>query len=86
MKTKLENKKAQKFLQELHNTKKFSSVHPPSTSPLPLWHVNHYQFQENAYQEMHPVFDEHYASKCKDQMKAITLFHSLSLTGTLQSQ
>jgi hypothetical protein len=43
-------------------------------------HVNHYQFQENAYQEMHPVFDEHYSSKCKDQKKVITLFHSLSET------
>ncbi len=86
MKTKLESKKAQKFLQELHNTKKFSSVHPPSTTPLLLLHVNHYQFQENAYQEMHHVFDEHYSSKCKDQMKAITLFGSLSLTRTWQSQ
>jgi len=32
--------KAQKFLQELHDTKKFSSMHPPSTTPqLFLWAV-----------------------------------------------
>jgi hypothetical protein len=86
LKTKLESKKAHKFLQELYNTNKFSLAHPPSTTPLLLMHVNHYQFQENAYQEMHLVFYEHYSSKCKDQMKAITLFHSLSLIGTWQSQ
>jgi hypothetical protein len=61
-------------------------MHLPSTTPLLLLHVNHCQFQENAYQEMHRVFDEHYSSKCKDQMKAITLFNSLSLTRTWQSQ
>jgi hypothetical protein len=86
MKTKLESEKAHKFLQELHDLKKISLVHPHSTTPLLFLHVNHYQLQENAYQEMHHVFDEHYSSKCKDQMKAITLFHSLSLTRTWQSQ
>jgi hypothetical protein len=46
-------------------------MHPPSTTPQLLLCVTHYQFQENTYQEMHRVCDEHYSSKCIGQMKVV---------------
>jgi hypothetical protein len=56
MKKKPKSKKSHKFLQELHNTKKFSLMHLPSTTPCFFCLL--IIANSNDAKEMHLVFND----------------------------